>query len=74
MRFRESPVNACFASDAEALMDARRVALWIHGHTHDTFDYAVNGTRVLCNPRGYALRGVNENARFDPDLVVTIGA
>ena len=73
-RFRGSPVNGCFVSDVEALMGAERVALWIHGHTHDSFDYSVNGTRVLCNPRGYALRGVNENSRFDPDLVVAIAA
>ena len=71
-RFAASPLNACFVSDAEYLMDARRVALWIHGHTHDSFDYAVNGTRVLCNPRGYAKGGVNENALFDPDLAVEL--
>ena len=26
----------------------------------------VKGTRVVCNPRGYAQYGVNENAHFDP--------
>jgi predicted phosphodiesterase len=71
-RFRGSALNACFVSDLEALMDGARVALWIHGHTHDSFDYVVNGTRVVCNPRGYAPHGVNENARFDPDFVVAI--
>jgi len=71
-RFAESPLNACFVSDAEQLMDARRVTLWIHGHTHDSFDYRVNGTRVICNPRGYAKDGVNENPSFDPDLTVEI--
>ena len=71
-RFAGSPLNACFASDAERLMGGDRVALWIHGHTHDSFDYSVEGTRVLCNPRGYAKDGVNENAAFDPGLVVQI--
>jgi predicted phosphodiesterase len=71
-RFRGSALNACFVSDLEAMLDGRRVALWIHGHTHDSFDYDVNGTRVVCNPRGYAPQGVNENARFDPDFVVAI--
>jgi len=47
--------------------------LWIHGHTHDSFDYVVNGTRVVCNPRGYAPNGVNENARFDANLCVDVG-
>ena len=53
-------------------MGSARVALWIHGHTHDSFDYSVKGTRVLCNPRGYAKNGVNENAVFDAALVVQI--
>ena len=72
-RFAGSVINACFISDAERLIDGARADLWIHGHTHDSFDYTVNGTRVLCNPRGYAKDGVNENARFDADLVVEIG-
>jgi len=31
-------------------MGGDRVALWIHGHTHDPFDYEVDGTRVVCKP------------------------
>jgi hypothetical protein len=71
-RFRDSPLNACFISDLEPMMDGRSTCLWVHGHTHDSFDYVVNGTRVLCNPRGYAKDGVNENVRFDPDLLVEV--
>jgi predicted phosphodiesterase len=72
-RFRDSLLNACFISDLEHLMDGRRACLWVHGHTHDSFDYVVNGTRVVCNPRGYAKNGVNENPSFDPDLLVEVG-
>jgi predicted phosphodiesterase len=71
-RFAGSPLNACFVSDAERLMGVGRVVLWIHGHTHDSFDYTVSGTRVLCNPRGYAKNGVNENAAFEAGLVVQV--
>lgn len=71
-RFTDSPLNACFVSDAEHLLDASRVQLWIHGHTHDSFDYRLNGTRVVCNPRGYAKDGVNENSLFNPDLMVSV--
>jgi len=28
---------------------------------------------VVCNPRGYVREGVQENARFDPRLVVAVG-
>lgn len=72
-RFAGSPLNACFVSDAEHLLRGQRAALWIHGHTHDSFDYRVQGTRVLCNSRGYAKDGVNENACFDPLLTVEVG-
>ncbi|MEP7064329.1 MAG: metallophosphoesterase [Betaproteobacteria bacterium] len=72
-RFAGSIINACFVSNAEYLLDGTRAGLWIHGHTHDSFDYVVNGTRVVCNPRGYARDGINENARFDPDFQVEVG-
>ncbi len=72
-RFTGSPLNACFVSQAEHLLDASRVQHWIHGHTHDSFDYILNGTRVVCNPRGYAKDGVNENALFNPHLTIEVG-
>ena len=72
-RFAGSLLNACFVSDAERLMRATRPCLWIHGHTHDSFDYFVNETRVVCNPRGYARAGVNENPLFDADFMVEVG-
>ena len=71
-RFEGSPINAAFVSQAEHLIDGDRVQLWIHGHTHDSFDYRVSGTRVVCNPRGYAKDGVDENPVFDPNLVIEI--
>jgi predicted phosphodiesterase len=71
-RFKDSLLNACFISDVEALMDGARASLWVHGHTHDSFDYTVNGTRVVCNPRGYAKNGVDENAGFDPDFTIRV--
>ena len=71
-RFADSLLNGFFVSDAEWLLQGRRANLWIHGHLHDSFDYQVDGTRVVCNPRGYAKDGVNENARFDPGFTMTL--
>lgn len=71
-KFSGSLLNACFVSDAEHLIDGRRARLWIHGHTHDSFDYIVNGTRVVCNPRGYAKDGMSENPLFDANFLVEI--
>lgn len=48
--------------------------LWMHGHTHTSFDYRVEDCRVLCNPRGYQQRrsGGPENPAFDAALVVDL--
>ncbi|HXF16110.1 MAG TPA: metallophosphoesterase [Burkholderiales bacterium] len=75
--------NPAFVSDLRRLMG--KSALWIHGHTHDSFDYCVNGTRVLANPMGYRssnwrdpqtankpMMVYTENARFDAGLVIEI--
>jgi hypothetical protein len=54
------------------LVDGSRARVWIHGHTHDSFDYFLNGTRVVCKPRGYVKDGVNENPLFDANFLVKI--
>ena len=51
-------------------MDGDRVALWVHGHMHDPFDYEIYGTRVVCNPRGYAPNALTPD--FRPDWVIVI--
>lgn len=71
-RFAGSPINACFVSDLEARILRWQPVLWLHGHTHDSFNYRVGATRVVCNPRGYAPKGEVENARFDPELVLEV--
>lgn len=64
-------LSPCFVSDLPGLLG--RSALWIHGHTHDSFDYEVHVTRVVSNPRGYLRRsGAWENEAVEPGLVVTI--
>jgi predicted phosphodiesterase len=60
------PANPGFVLDLSPLMG--RATLWIHGHTHTAFDYEVDGTRVVCNPRGYP----GEPTGFAADRVVEI--
>jgi Icc-related predicted phosphoesterase len=71
-RFEGSPINACFVSDLERHILRWQPALWLHGHTHDSFDYCIGQTHVLANPRGYAPGGVVENAIFDPGFHIEI--
>ncbi|GAB5429389.1 MAG: metallophosphoesterase [Devosia indica] len=63
------PVTPAFCSDLSELIERHQPALWLHGHTHSSFDYEAGNTRIVCNPRGYP----GENRDFDPALVVEIG-
>lgn len=47
-------MNGGYSSNLEFFIeDHPQIKLWTHGHTHDTFDYKIGETRVVCNPRGY---------------------
>ncbi|NMM28871.1 MAG: metallophosphoesterase [Glaciimonas sp.] len=71
-KYADSLLNACFVSDLDAHIARWNPALWVHGHTHDSYDYQVANTRIVCNSRGYARDGIAENAGFDPTLVVQV--
>jgi Icc-related predicted phosphoesterase len=61
-------LDAAYANDWLDLMGDDRVALWLHGHSHTSVDYHANGTRIVCNPRGYP----SECTGFDPQLIINI--
>jgi predicted phosphodiesterase len=82
-RWADNLTSAAFISDLTRLLG--KAGLWIHGHTHDSFDYTVNGTRVLANPMGYRTSNWREardgsvpawvkyeNERFDPAFTVRV--
>lgn len=57
------------ASDLGELTDAGRVALWAHGHIHDSDDrIRLGGTRIVRNPAGSRF----SNAAFDDGLVIAV--
>lgn len=64
-------LNYAFYSDIEWLMDRYKIPLWIHGHMHNSFDYRVYDTRVICNPFGY-IGTMDQNIEFNNDLVVEV--
>lgn len=70
--FENSPINASFVSDLEDRINVWQPALWLHGHTHGSFDYQVGKTRVICNARGYAKNGINENPEFNGSHVIDL--
>lgn len=67
-QYRGNALSPAFASNLDDLMGP--MALWIHGHVHETVDIDVNGTRVIANPGGYP--NEFEEPRFVADLVVEV--
>lgn len=67
-KWQGSPLNAAFASDCAQLMHDLGPVLWIHGHMHDSVDLQEGVTRVVCNPRGYALRNDDGAVRTENPL------
>lgn len=66
--FENYPTNGCYVNDLEWF--AQRANIWVHGHTHNSFDYELGNCRVICNPRGYSPNAVNP--KFDTFKVVEI--
>ena len=67
-RYRGSILNSGFVSDLDEEFyngKFQNVPLWIHGHCHQSFDYQINNTRVVCNPRGYYKQELNPQFRSD---------
>ena len=50
----EMIMNGAYSSDlSEFILDHPQIKLWTHGHTHESFNYMIGSTRIVCNPRGY---------------------
>lgn len=64
-RFKNDfPMSWCFISDLDLVSIASKPVTWIHGHTHNNFDYTIGHVRVVCNPRAYPKENVYD---FDPN-------
>lgn len=66
--FAGALTNPAFASQLDELVV--QSDLWIHGHTHKSCDYELDGCRVVCNPRGYFPQELN--LQYSPALTVTV--
>jgi len=64
-------VDACYFADIEEMIGYHdKAVLWVHGHTHESWDYTINNTRVVCNPYGYW--GESTNPNFDRALILEV--
>ena len=52
--YEGSMLNPAFASNLNKyIVEHPQIRLWCHGHVHNTFDYILGQTRVICCPFGY---------------------
>ncbi len=67
----QTHMNGAFASDLDWLMVSHdHLKLWVHGHVHDSHDYMIGNTRIVCNPRGYPRE--RPQGAFDPNLLLDV--
>jgi predicted phosphodiesterase len=72
-QYKDSSFNCYFVCDMTQTILDTKPALWIHGHTHDSCDYKVDKTRVICNPYGYNSAGGGlRNREFNKNLIVEL--
>ena len=69
-QFAGSIISGAFYSNLDELIEETQPALWIHGHIHDSSDYLIGKTRVVCNPFGY--EGIEVNVDWDPEAMVEV--
>lgn len=69
-RFQDHRLAPAFAANMERIILDYQPRIWIHGHTHDSFDYRIGRTRIICNPRGYVPEA--DNPEFEAGMVVQL--
>jgi predicted phosphodiesterase len=61
--------NGAYCSNLDDLIiNHPQIKYWVHGHTHNHFDYNIEQCRVICNPGGYP----GQDTGFDPDFYLDI--
>lgn len=61
---------AAYASKLDSFVESHAINLWIHGHVHNSCNYKIGDTRIVCNPRGYFPEHLNH--QFKSDFIVQI--
>ena len=72
-KFRGNLLSPAFASNLEIfILDRPQINYWLHGHTHASCDFMLDGTRVLCNPAGYPMGDRRENDLFELECILQV--
>jgi Icc-related predicted phosphoesterase len=61
--------NGAYCSNLDDLIvNHPQIKYWVHGHTHNAFNYMIEGCRVICNPGGYP----GQDTNFQKDFLIDI--
>lgn len=63
-------LNSGYVTDLEPFILYHQPRAWFHGHVHNSFNYTVGHTVVMCNPRGYY--GHEINPAFNPNALYEV--
>lgn len=69
--YKSDAVSAAYASNLEALIWQYQPAYWVHGHIHQSCEYSIGNTKVICNPHGYT---DEKNTGFNREYLLDIHA
>lgn len=61
--FATSMFNDYFHANMDQYIQNSDIRYWIHGHTHQSLDYYIGMTNIVCNPMGYKQY---EKTNFNP--------
>jgi hypothetical protein len=64
-------LNCYFANDLDHMIIDSNIHTFIFGHTHSSFDFMIDNTHMVCNPRGYSY-GYSENDEFTSQKLIEI--
>jgi Icc-related predicted phosphoesterase len=65
-RYKHDDLSGGYASDlSNLILYNEEIKVWLHGHTHDQFDYELGQCRVVCGPKGYPGQNVFTLKFFD---------
>jgi len=68
--FRTSRMGGAYYTECFEDIANSKPDLWLHGHLHQSSDYKIENTRIICNPRGYYPDSLNPE--FNPVLLLEV--
>lgn len=70
-RFRGTQLQPAYFTPLEGIIcNHPQIKLWVHGHMHNTSNYKIGETTVVCNPYGYA--GYETNPDFENNFKIEL--